>query len=370
MGILVRVEACLAVAPGGGVTEHLGVIRLPSTVSSVLLALALIPACGGDDDGGSIYSDTAASASVTATATATASNTSDASASASETTSDMSGSGALLDQGGGDSMSGGGMEEGADPSCAAVDVLYVIDNSPSMYEEQQTLIANFGNFVTDMQTALADVESYHIGVTTSDNYIDEGFLDDSSPTVNASVPECRQIGGLVVEGQQGLCTPFAEGYNFLTEQDALEAEFGCIANVGEDGDSDERVGDALIAATKFGATSGGCNANFIRDDALLIVVMLTDENDSSNASEQEWFDELVAIKGTEENIVMLALVWDESWDGCESSLSESDGWQIIDFAEMFTNHAVGNICENSYAGFFQNAIPTIDSACDMFTPVE
>lgn len=280
------------------------------------------------------------------------------------------GGGAKLDMAGGEEQASAEDGMGTDPSCAKVDVLYVIDNSPSMYEEQQTLIANFGAFVNDMQVALADVESYHVGVITSDNYVDEGFLDDSSPTVNASQPDCRILGGLVVEGQQGLCKPFASGDNYLTEDDVLEAEFQCIANVGEDGDSDERMGDALIAALAGGQQDAGCNRNFLRDDALLIVVMLTDENDSSNASTQDWFDAVVETKGTEENVVMLALIWDEFASGCESSLSESDGWQIEDFAEMFSNHAVGNICESSYAGFFQNAIPTIDSACENFTPVE
>lgn len=254
--------------------------------------------------------------------------------------------------------------------CAKVDVLYVIDNSPSMYEEQQTLIDNFDAFVSDMQLALADVTSYHIGVITSDNYMNEGFLDDSSPTVNADQPDCRLLGGLVVQAQQGTCTPFVGGDNYLTEQDVLAAEFGCIANVGEDGDSDERMGHALMNAVTAGRMSTGCNRNFIRDDALLIVVMLTDENDSSDPDEQEWFDTLVAAKGTEENIVMLSLIWDSSWANCESSLSESDGYQIEDFTQMFTNHAVGNICDSSYAGFFQNAIPTISGACENFVPVE
>jgi len=91
--------------------------------------------------------------------------------------------------------------------------------------------------------------------------MNEGFLDDSSPTVNADHPDCQLLGGLVVQGQQGTCTPFASGDNYLTEQDA-------------------------------GRLSTGCNRNFIRDDALLIVVMLTDENDSSEPDEQQWFDAL------------------------------------------------------------------------------
>jgi hypothetical protein len=262
-------------------------------------------------------------------------------------------------------------EEGAEPGCEKVDVLYIIDNSPSMYAEQQTLISNFGTFASEMQNALVDVEDYHIGVITTDNYVDEGIFDDSSQTVNAQAPECRLLGGLVVQAQGGDCRPFAEGGNYITEMDDLSAKFSCTANVGEDGDSDERVRDALISALNPTLQNPmACNEGFIRDDALLIVVILTDENDPSNASVQEAYDAVVAAKGTEENVVMLALIWDQSWDYCSEDLSESDGWEVEEFVNLFTNSAVGNICESSYAGFFSQSIPTIDSACDQFVPVD
>ncbi|WP_106395682.1 hypothetical protein [Enhygromyxa salina] len=269
----------------------------------------------------------------------------------------------------------GGQEAGddgvpMDEQCANVDVLYIIDNSPSMYEEQQTLIANFGNFVADMQSALDGVNSYHIGVITSDDYQDDGWIDDGDDTVNAEVPECQHLGGLVVQAHSGLCTPFVGGDNFITEADDLGTKFECIANVGEDGDSDEYMGDALITLLAEGQQDVGCNANFIRDDAMLIIVMLTDENDSSDSDEDEWFQAVVDAKGTEENVVVLSLIWDGSFNNCDNAFSETDGYTIEAFTEMFTNHAVGNICDDSYAGFFADAIPTIDSACDNFEPIE
>jgi hypothetical protein len=253
--------------------------------------------------------------------------------------------------------------------CAKVDVLYVIDNSPSMYEEQQTLIANFGNFVTDMQSALVDVQSYHIGVITSDDYQDGGWIDDGANTVNAQAIECQHLGGLVVQAHSGLCKPFADGNNFITENDNLATKFECIANVGEDGDSDEYMGDALINLLQEGQLNTGCDANFIRDDAMLIIVMLTDENDSSSTNENQWFQAVVDAKGSEENVVVLSLIWDEGNNNCDNAFSEATGYQIEAFTEMFTNHAVGNICDNSYAGFFSSAIPTIESACENFEPI-
>lgn len=294
-----------------------------------------------------------------------------------------SGSSAPTSSGGVEPTSSGGETEGvkldvggapdfampAEDGCKKVDVLYVIDNSPSMYDEQKTLIQNFGTFTQEMQAALQNVEDYHIGVITTDNYATEGFFDDSTPVVNDSEPLCKFLGGMVVESQAGLCTPFASGLRYITQQDDLASKFACVADVGEDGDSDERVGDALIGAlSPANNAPGACNEGFSRPDALLIVVILTDENDSSDASVQEWYDAVVGAVGKPENTVVLSLIWDESEPTCSSELSETTGSTIREFTEMFPNHAVGDICANSYAGFFAGAVPVIDSACDNIIP--
>ena len=64
------------------------------------------------------------------------------------------------------------------------------------------------------------------------------------------------------------------------------------------------------------------------------------------------------------------MIWDDGEVNCNQDLSESTGWQIEEFVEKFENHAVGNICENSYAGFFSSTVPVIDTACDNFVPQE
>jgi hypothetical protein len=347
-------------------------------IASVSFVLA---GCGGDD-GGRADAGTTLSTGITGVTSTTSMATETSDSGMTSTAGDGDGS---PGDGDGDGSPGDGdgdatkydlgdpttADDGLpmDQGCANVDVLYVIDNSPSMYEEQQTLIANFGNFVADMQSALVDVDSYHIGVITTDDYQNGGWLDDGDDSVNAQVPTCQHLGGLVVQAQAGLCTPFVDGFNFITEHDDLGSKFQCIANVGENGDSDEYVGDALIAAITEGQGQTGCNANFIRDDAMLIIVILTDENDSSNTNENQWYQAVVTAKGMETNVVVLSLIWKDSWNNCTNAFSETNGTQIESFTNMFTNHSVGNICDNSYAGFFADAIPTIEGACDNFEPI-
>jgi hypothetical protein len=152
---------------------------------------------------------------------------------------------------------------------------------------------------------------------------------------------------------------------------ALAADFPCIANVGEDGDSDEKVGDALIEVMSAGAQAAGqCNEGFLRPDSLLIIVILTDENDSSQeSSTQAWYDAVVANRGgIAENVVALALTWQQSDNDCTDPFSEVDGYSIREFVQMFPHHNDASICDSSYAGFFSGVIPVIDTACDEFTP--
>jgi hypothetical protein len=249
-------------------------------------------------------------------------------------------------------------------SCDKVDILYVIDNSGSMKVEQKRLIANFETFVAEMQNALEGVDSYHIGVITSDDYL----RPDRSKTVNIMVPECRHLGSLVVQGQSGLCTPFANAGNFITEADDLATTFRCIANVGSDGSGQERLGDALVSALLLSQGKQTCNSNFFREDALLVIVMMTDENDSSVTSETQWFDALASLKHDEAHIVVVPLIWDESFPKCKEGRSEDTDERLRTFAQMFTHHKICDICEPSYAQCFSSAIPKIKVACEEFVP--
>src|SRR5688500_13270586 len=59
---------------------------------------------------------------------------------------------------------------GEQVGCRAVDFLFVIDNSGSMATFQTNLVSNFGAFISGIQDTLVEVDSYHIGVITSDAY--------------------------------------------------------------------------------------------------------------------------------------------------------------------------------------------------------
>jgi hypothetical protein len=270
----------------------------------------------------------------------------------------------------------------ADAGCTKVDLLFVIDDSGSMADEQQTLVQSFPEFVAAMQAQLADADSYHIGVITSDAYA-------------YNEPQCAVDGALVTQtggddASDAVCTPFASGARWLDEAEPdLAASFACAGQVGTDGDGDERPMATMLAAVGEPLNApGACNAGFLRPDALLVVVVISDEEDDHEleACEQQpkpgsptdppqWFAGLVDAKGgVETNVVVLSLVGPvvdpcPALDKCGGGVDGAEpAARIVEFTEMFTYGSVGRICAPSYQEFFASAIAAIDDACDSFMP--
>ena len=269
----------------------------------------------------------------------------------------------------------------ADQSCSKVDLLFVIDSSGSMLDEQQTLVASFPEFVAAMQAQLADTESYHVGVTTSDAY---PFNEAQCVLDGALV---TQTGGEGASGKS--CLPFTTGKRWMDETEDLVSKFGCAGQVGTSGDGNERPMYTMLRAVNPELNAAGkCNDGFIRDDALLVVVVITDEEDDHEMSAcgqlaqpgspgepLDWFNGLVFAKGgVETNIVVLSLIGPvnpqcPALDKCNGGINGAElSSRISQFTEMFTYGSVGQICAPSYKQFFADAISVIDNACDNFMP--
>ncbi len=259
-----------------------------------------------------------------------------------------------------------------DEGCTAVDFLFVIDNSGSMLSAQDNLVSNFPAFIDGIRSTLVNVDSFHVGVVTTDAY---------APNADG----CDVIGGLVVqtggdESSNTSCGPYAEGANYMTEADDLDTSFDCAARVGINGNFWERPMTAMQEALGPTLTApGACNEGFVRDDALLVVIIITDEADGPGDDEgsdptqtsaglpADWRDAVVTAKGgVQENAVALVLT---NYDGgsCPPTEPEFDGANIVEFAELFgDNGFVGGICERDYGPTFESAVGVVSDACESF----
>ena len=144
---------------------------------------------------------------------------------------------------------------------------------------------------------------------------------------------------------------------------------------------------AMMEALTGAGEVAACNEGFLRDDAVLVVTIITDEDDNgphaddlegdSPGSPSEWFDALVAVKGgNEKAIVALALIGDNdqpagicapldhaTFDGAEAAP------RIRDFVGRFgTRGKVASVCADNYEEFFMQTVDTIGEACEEFQP--
>jgi hypothetical protein len=256
-----------------------------------------------------------------------------------------------------------------DTGCTKVDFLFVIDDSNSMATNQGELVASFPEFVDGIEATLVDVDSFHVGVVTSDAY---AFNE----------PGCTQIGSLVtrtggVNSSNSVCDPFADGARYMTENDNLANAFECAALVGTAGANDERMMDGTIGALSDALNMvGGCNAGFLRDDALLVLVLISDEDDpgssgiGSAGDPTTWHDAIAATKSVETNVVVLTLTRGSPGNICDAPQgSEVDGTRLMQLAQAFgANGFIGDICAASFGAFFDDAVNLIETACENFEP--
>src|SRR5262245_60153491 len=144
-----------------------------------------------------------------------------------------------------------------------IDILFVIDNSRSMREEQDNLRMNFPQFINVLQQIQGGLPNVHLGVVTSDT----GTLN-----VNTGDAACNATGGDNGNLQTNACAGITG--NFLSDilidpltgmrmtnySGTLADAFACIAAVGDTGCGFEQHLDSM----KRALNSNPVNANFLR----------------------------------------------------------------------------------------------------------
>ena len=164
------------------------------------------------------------------------------------------------------------------------DILFVVDNSCSMADEQQNLARNFGFFLRE----IAGAGDYRIGVVTTDvmslggqregsttSQFDDGFPNrllsvDAMACEDSGIPlGCLRAGA----GATAVITSEAP----RDEQIAL---FSANVLAGSCGDGRETGLEGMVRALSL-LGPNECNAGFLRADANLVVIIVSDEEDQA-----------------------------------------------------------------------------------------
>jgi len=213
-----------------------------------------------------------------------------------------------------------------------VDMLFVIDNSGSMAGEQETLRANFSALMTELRNMTGGLPNVHLGVTSTDlgtgmfqiTYCEEvcgdagGLLTGACayPTGAPYIVDVEPQSCEITKETNGNCTahtcvqancahestttfaiddvtgcPRCRNY----QVDSLEDVFSCIADIGTMGCGFEQPLEAMYKALD---TTNSANTGFIRENAFLAILLITDEDDCSASNPQLYDNTQTDINST------------------------------------------------------------------------
>jgi hypothetical protein len=274
-----------------------------------------------------------------------------------------------------------------------IDFMFLISALGTMRHEQDQLLASFPGFVEAIEQDFADFDPHIMSVNVDGSWRGEYC---ESPDLCLNMGNCGpkalnyecgkyvdQVGpcdetlgaGLVFNaGAHAYNKPCDLGGNRYMAGEPDPEMFKCIAQVGTFGD-DPPLADSLVEAVspKLNGPEG-CNAGFLRDDALLVFVFIMDnEDEKSWLSAKKVYEAVVAAKGGDDHAVVALAILPQLQVGepvADCVYNDPPIQQhLLDVIELFPFHADGDICADSYAPFFKGAAASlVHEACNAFIP--
>lgn len=179
-----------------------------------------------------------------------------------------------------------------------VDILWVIDDSGSMADEQASLGRNFNSFISDF--IQKDVD-FQMGITTTD-------------------ATSRQNGKWVCNDK------LLDSQSAKKDETKFLRDFERCVNVGIKGSGYEK--GLHTSESFFKKYELPSNKKFLRDDAYLVIVYLSDEEDQSSKSVDEYLSFYRSLKKDEGKVKIYSIVTKE-----KNRSNESLGLRYIEASE-------------------------------------
>jgi hypothetical protein len=283
--------------------------------------------------------------------------------------------------------------------CEKMDVLFVIDDSASMEEEQANLILNLRSFVDVLdayRTGSGGSLDYRLGVTTTASltqvYTTMPEFPEEEPEPLLEFDESPPANGALLHPDR--CMPDRA---WIERGDGATApSFACRAVVGTSGSGLE-MPLLMMERALTTRVEDGANAGFLRDDALLVVVILSDEDDCSAQADrvdvelhptadgwelvpdpcvalgsgvlaaEHFVSELDRIKGDRSRWAA-AVIAGPGPGECSSSFGvAAEAPRLRSFVELAGDNATfQSICAGDLAAALTSSLETFSSACGDF----
>ncbi len=282
-----------------------------------------------------------------------------------------------------------------DEGCTAMEILFVIDDSASMGEEQENLKDNFPEFINVLdayETSAGTPLQYKIGVTTIGilrTYKENG-TDMTSAFGGTELDDGLLLGQDTPPAPNcGLTDPWLEGPG-----PGVVDTFNCMASVGLTGTVVEMPLAVIQEALGPKLETGSSNEGFYSSggDSLLVIVIITDEDDCSienggqmtvsakGASDcneassiglyppmetKEFLDDLT---GGQDRYVLVTIAAEQQ---CVSEFGKADtAPRLKELVALCGNNGFfGDICAGDLSASLKEALDMMELACDEMPPV-
>ena len=264
-----------------------------------------------------------------------------------------------------------------------IDFLFVISRAGTMGSAQEQLIAAAPAFIDTIQAQFDDFD-VHIMVVDSEptwwveecefmTCPDSCEVDPNYPCgYKPSACDTTMGAGTIFNAGPDAANVACElgEHRYITKDTPdIPAAFECIARVGTWGNN--LMGDALVGAvsSKLNASepNPGCNAGFLRDDALLVLTMIGPEDNilgGSLGTWQSWREAVVKAKHGDLNaIVALGII-----SGPKCVPQPDPDIRLCNLIPSFPNSILEHLTLEDFGEAFDKAAVLALDACSVFVP--
>lgn len=257
----------------------------------------------------------------------------------------------------------GGNGTEATGECTKMDIVFVVDDSGSMAQEQANLTTNFPKFsalIDAYTTKTGQPLDYRLAVTTTDPTKNKGaFKKTGAPKATCAAGPARP---------------------WLERNDGKVADFfSCRAEVGTAGSASERPLASLIMGLTSrieDKTNTDNGVSFIREDALLAFVVLTDEDESFLGAGKDGLPKTIGeypalfdkVKGGDRAKWASAIIAGEKSCSSPGFGNATEAKQLKAFSTVAGKNAVfSSICTGDLTDGLTKALDTFGLACKGFS---
>jgi len=231
----------------------------------------------------------------------------------------------------------------------SVDVLFIVDASGSMSDERDMIAANANTFVSEAAQWKNDYQLAVMGlcIDTSADCWNTGTFQGPGIMHNHTTGFSETVKNIDDDG----CAPDNQESGLEAAHLALTLPRTNLTTIACTSDAQCTAPDKCVSLPDGTKKCGGTNAGFLRDDAALEVIIVSDEQDQSPATPAFYIDWFRSIKGfANPNLMHVhTIVGDEG--GCGTGGSNeggADGGERYIEVQEATGGIFHSICDDDF----------------------